>query len=248
MIYDYKTNRGADRAVESVVESLRLYLKETNTPTGQWYWKRPMALWGLHDLQGAIAPYSPHRDPFGLKDMPPIVDKNSCGDALDFFLHLGREREQVQQKLTAMHEKNQKKFRNTHTDKLREVAGYEICLRRTTVILMNWPAFGWGDMKSSKLWAGSIPCGEGQGTQTIFRIGHIKLALRLLLGVELKCDHQTLRSALEHDDTLLVADVVDFKDMPSSRLQGKIAEMACQVERTPRVNVGDEGPVPAPCV
>ena len=115
VIYDHKTNGWAERAVKSVVETLRVYLQETNTPTSQWYWKLPMALWGLNDLPGAIAPYSPHlplfgRDPIGVRDMPPIVEENGCEHAFDFFLRLGREREEVQQKLTAIHEKHEKEF------------------------------------------------------------------------------------------------------------------------------------------
>ena len=88
VIYDHKTNGRAEGAVKSIVETLRVYLQETNTPTSQWYWKLPMALWGLNDLQGAIAPYSPHRllfgrDPIGFGDLPPIVDENGY----DSFLY-----------------------------------------------------------------------------------------------------------------------------------------------------------------
>ena len=43
VIYDQKTNGTAERAVKSVVETLRVYLQETNTPTSQRYWKLPMA-------------------------------------------------------------------------------------------------------------------------------------------------------------------------------------------------------------
>ena len=126
VIYDHKTNGGAKRAVKSDFENLRVYLQETNTPTNQWYWKLPMALWGLNNLPGAIAPYSPHRllfgrDPIGFRDMPPIVEKSGCEDALDFFLRLGREREEVHQKLTAIHEKHEKEFRKTHPETLWEV-------------------------------------------------------------------------------------------------------------------------------
>ena len=85
-----------------------------------------MALWGLNDLPGAIVPYSPDcllfgRDPIGFEDMPPIVEENGCQDALDFYLRLRREREEVQEKLTSMHEKHEKGFRKTHPEKLWEV-------------------------------------------------------------------------------------------------------------------------------
>ena len=93
VIYDHKTNGRDERAAKGIVETLRVYLQETNTPTSQWYWKLPMALWGLNDLPGAIAPYFPHRlllvrDPIEFGDMPPIVGDNGCEDAVDFFLRL----------------------------------------------------------------------------------------------------------------------------------------------------------------
>ena len=37
VIYDHKTHGGAERAMKSVVKTLRVYLQETNTPTNQWY-------------------------------------------------------------------------------------------------------------------------------------------------------------------------------------------------------------------
>ena len=85
-----------------------------------------MALRGLNDLPGAIPPYSPHRllygrDPIECGDMPPIVDENRCEDALAFFPRLGREPEEVQQKVVAICEKNKKGFCKTHTEELREV-------------------------------------------------------------------------------------------------------------------------------
>ena len=199
VIYDHKTNGRAERAVKRVVETLRVYLQETNTPTSQWYWKLPMALWGLNDLPGAIAPYSPHhllfgRDPIGFGDMPPIVD--GCDDALDFFLHLGREREEVPQKLTAIHEKPEKEFRKTQPEKLWEV-GDRVWVR-------NLPK---GEDrrfdKLARIWSGPYEILEimgggrhrvatAQGPQ-ILGIGGLKLALPLLSGVKLKCDHHTLR-------------------------------------------------------
>ena len=85
-----------------------------------------MALWCLNDFPSAIAPYSPNRlllgkDPIGFGDMPPIVEENGCEDAPDFFLRLGPEREEVQQKPKAGHEKHEKDFRKTHPEKFWEV-------------------------------------------------------------------------------------------------------------------------------
>ena len=230
VIYDHKTNGRAERAVKSVVEILRVYLQETNTPTSQWYWKLPMALWGLNDLPGAIAPYSPHRllfgrDPIGFGDMPPIVEDNGCKDALDFFLRLGREREEVQQKLTAIHEKHEKEFRKTHPEKLCEVAD--------RVWVRNLPKSEDRHFdKLARIWSGPYEILEimgggryrvatAQGPQ-ILGIGRLKLALPLLSGVKLKCDHHTLRSSPEHDDSWVVEDVVDFKEVPSTRGNGEV--------------------------
>ena len=36
VMYNHKTNGRAERAVKSVVETHRVYLQETNTPTSQW--------------------------------------------------------------------------------------------------------------------------------------------------------------------------------------------------------------------
>ena len=60
-----------------------------------------------------------------------------------------------------------------------------------------------------------------QGPQ-IPGIGCPKLALPLMLGVMLKCDHDTPRPSPEHDDTLVVEDVMDFKEVPSTRSKGKV--------------------------
>ena len=232
VIYDHKTNGRAERAVKSVVETLRVYLQETNTPTSQWYSKLPMALWGLSDLPGTVAPYSPHRlwfgrDPFEFGDMLPIVEENGCKDALVFFMHLGREREEVQQKLTAIHEKHEKEFRKTHPEKFWEV-GDRIWVR-------NLPK---GEDrhfdKLARIWSGPYEVlqimGGGryrvataQGPQ-ILGIGRLKLALPLLSGVKLKCGHHTLRPSPEHDETGLVEDVVDFKEVPSTRGNSKVHE------------------------
>ena len=100
MIYDYKMNGRAKRAVRSVVKTLRVYVQETNTPSIEWYWKWPMALWGRNDLPGAIAPYSSHRlllgrDLIGFGDMLRAAEEARREDALDSFQSLGHEREEV---------------------------------------------------------------------------------------------------------------------------------------------------------
>ena len=65
-------------------------------------------LWGLNDLPGAVAPYSPHRlvsgrDPIGFGDIPPppppTVD-TGVEDATEYFRKAQGERQLVQTKLT----------------------------------------------------------------------------------------------------------------------------------------------------
>ena len=60
-----------------------------------------------------------------------------------------------------------------------------------------------------------------QGPQ-ILNIGRLKLALPLLSSVKLKCDHHALRPSPEHDHRWVVEDVVDFKEVPSTRGKGKV--------------------------
>ena len=174
-----------------------------------------MALWGLNDLPRAIAPYSPHRllfgrDPIGFRDMPPIVEKKGCEDALDFFLRLGRECEEVQQKLTAIHEKQEKEFRKTHPEKLCEV-GDRVWVRN----LPNGEDRHFH--KLARIWTGPYEILEimgwvryrvatAQGPQ-ILGIGRLKLALPLLSAVKLKCDHHMLRPSPDHDNSWVVEDV-----------------------------------------
>ena len=69
--------------------------------------------------------------------------------------------------------------------------------------------------------AGRYCVATAQGPQ-ILGIGRPKLALPLLSGVKLKCGHHALRPSPKHDDTWLVEDVVGFKEVPSTRGNGKV--------------------------
>ena len=68
---------------------------------------------------------------------------------------------------------------------------------------------------------GGYRVATAQGPQ-ILGIGRLKLALPLLSGVQLKCDHHTLRPSPDHDDSLMLEDVVDLKKVPSTRGNGKV--------------------------
>ena len=206
VIYDHKTTGRVKRAVKSVVETLRVHLQETHTPTRQWYPKLPMALWGLNDLPGAIAPYSPHRllfgrDHNGFRNMPPMIDDNGCEDALDFFLRLGRERAELQQKLAALHENHKTEVRKRHTEKRWEVGD---CIwvrslpkpddRHFDKLARIW----WEPYEILKIMGwGRYRVATSQRPQ-ILGIGLPKLALPLLSGVKLKCHHHTLCPSPKH--------------------------------------------------
>ena len=189
-----------------------------------------MALWGLNDLPGAVAPYSPHRllfgrDPIGLGDMSPILDENACEDVLDCLLRLGRECEEVQQKLTAIHERHENEFRKTHPETLLEVGdrawvrklpkGEDRHFYKLARILS-------GPYEVLEIMGGGryrVATAQGPG---ILGIGRLKLSLPLLSGVKLKCSHQTHRPSPEQDDSWVVEDVVDFKEVPSTRGIGEV--------------------------
>ena len=84
-----------------------------------WLEALPLALWGLNDLPGAVAPYSPHRpvfgrDPVGVGNRPPVVDREGCEDATQSFKRVGAERAMVQEKLEAIHKKKLEKFLKEH--------------------------------------------------------------------------------------------------------------------------------------
>ena len=184
-----------------------------------------MAFSGLNDLPGAVAPYSRHRlwfgrDATGFGDMPPIVDENGCEDVLDFFLRLEREREEVQQKLTAIHEKQEKEFRKAHPEKFCEV-GDRVWVR-------NFPM---GEDrhfdKLARIWSGPyevleiIASGDRPGTSN-FRDRPSQAGPATVVRVKLKCGHHTLRPSPEHNDFWVVEDVVHFKEVPSTRGKGKV--------------------------
>ena len=116
LIYRPKSNGRAERAVQSTIHTLRQYLLSRNVSTLE---ALPLALWGLNDLPGAVAPYSPHRlvfrrDPIGVGNLPPVVDLQGCEDATQVFERVAAERELVQGRLEAMHKKQLHKFLKEH--------------------------------------------------------------------------------------------------------------------------------------
>ena len=116
IIYRRKSNGRAERAMQSTINILRQYLLSRKV---SWLEALPVALWGLNNLLGAVAPYSPHRlvfgrDPIGVGDLPPVVDSEGCEDATESFKRVAADMELVQEKLKAMHKKQLNKFLKEH--------------------------------------------------------------------------------------------------------------------------------------
>ena len=106
----------AERAVQSTINTLRQYLLSRKV---SWLEALPLALWGLNDLPGALAPYLPHqlvfgRDPIGVGNLPLVVDSEGCEDATQFFKRVAAEKELVQENLEAIHKKQLDKVLKEH--------------------------------------------------------------------------------------------------------------------------------------
>jgi hypothetical protein len=89
--YRPQSNGRAERAVQSIVNSLRQYLEQRGgSSKHSWVESLPLALWALNDLPGAVSGYSPHRltfgrDPVGWGDCLPVSLQDGAEDAAQFF-------------------------------------------------------------------------------------------------------------------------------------------------------------------
>ena len=113
--YKPATNGRAEMAVKSVGIALRHFL--TPRPRS-WYHALTLALWGLHDLPGLVAPYSPHRLVFGREpvwfgEVPPTVLGDGAEDAHQFFSRLVTDRPQVKDALKRLQDKESSALRKT---------------------------------------------------------------------------------------------------------------------------------------
>ena len=107
VIYYPSSNGRAEAAVKAVVMALRNFLSQR---PGKWVQSLPLAVWGLNDLPGLIAPYSPlrivfGRDPVGFGDLPPFVPGDGAEDAIQFFQREAAERKAGCNSLTAIHDR-----------------------------------------------------------------------------------------------------------------------------------------------
>ena len=116
-VYNPKANGRAERAVQSIIQSLRQIMEQKISK--DWFHLLPLATWALNDLPGAVPGYSPHRlvfgrDPMGFGDCPPIIPEDGSEDAASFFNRLISERRQVQKKLCQINKRQTQKFLQKH--------------------------------------------------------------------------------------------------------------------------------------
>ena len=120
--YRPQSNGRAERAVQSVANSLRQYLEQRGgSSEHSWVESLPLALWALNDLPGAYSGYSPHRllfgrDPVGWGDCLPVSLQDGAGDAGQFFGRMLDERAEVQKRLEDLHAKEFAKFLAKHPE------------------------------------------------------------------------------------------------------------------------------------
>ena len=103
--YRPQSNARAERAVQSIVNSLRQYLEQCGGSSKHSLVESlPFALWALNELLGAVSGYSPHRvlfgrDRVGSGDCLPVSLKDGADDAGQTFGRMLDECAEVQKRL-----------------------------------------------------------------------------------------------------------------------------------------------------
>ena len=120
--YRPQSNGRGERAVQSIVNSLRQYLEERGGSSKlSWVESLPLALWALNHLPGAVSGYSPHRllfgrDPVGWGDCLPVSLQDGAEDAGQIFGRMFNERAEVRKRLEDLHAKQFAKFLAKHPE------------------------------------------------------------------------------------------------------------------------------------
>ena len=116
-IYRPRSNGRAERAVQTVITSLRKFLMQTKKKN--WVQLLPLAVWTSNDIPGVVSGYSPHylmfgRNPIGFGDCPPVIPEHGSEDAVQFSSKLIEDRRYVQEQLQAQHDKLAKAYHKAH--------------------------------------------------------------------------------------------------------------------------------------
>jgi hypothetical protein len=115
--YHPDSNGRAERAVQSIVSTLRKILVNTHH---SWYDALPRAIWAINSLPGVVHPYSPHRIIFGrdppiLGDTPTLpLNSDISSSAQSWFQEVDLIQNAVQIDLLAQHEKRREKLLRKH--------------------------------------------------------------------------------------------------------------------------------------
>ena len=109
--YRPQSNGCAERAVQSIVNSLRQYLEQLGgSRKHSWVESLPLAIWALNNLPGAVSGYSPHRlifrrDPVRWGDFLPVSLQDGAEDAGQFSGRILDEPAAVGKRLEDLHAK-----------------------------------------------------------------------------------------------------------------------------------------------
>ena len=98
IVYRPQSNGRAVRAVQCLINALRLYLVFRKV---DWIYALPFAQWGHNALTDPIAPYSPHRvvfgwDPIGFREVHPLTVDTGVWHAAEYFRRAQDERQLLQ--------------------------------------------------------------------------------------------------------------------------------------------------------
>ena len=213
IIYRPRGNGRAEAAVRLVVETLRRTLAENPS---DWIYALPWALWQLNNLPGVLDDYSPHqivfgRESIGLGDVPPFKPSKISASAEDFIERVYRLKDEVQKKLTHLHEQKREQFLKHH-----RVVTYEPGDR---VWVRNLPHEG---QKLDPLWTG--PCevltrvgqtgrykiAMPEGVQDV-HIDRLKLYLPSIVGEKITMHYFRPQRDIPEDDALVVEKIVGHR-------------------------------------
>ena len=120
--YPPQSNGRAERAVQSIVNSVRQYLEQHGSSSKHsWVESLPLAHWALNDLPRAVSGYSPHpllfrRDPVGWGDCLPVSLQHGAENAGQCFCRMLDERAEVRKHLEDLHAKEFAKFLAKHPE------------------------------------------------------------------------------------------------------------------------------------